>query len=122
MFGYLPFGVALFGEDGATAGGGGPASYSLTAALGTFSYTGQPAGMTVGRNMQADVGIFSYAGQTAGLPLTTAYTLVAGQATFSYSGQPATLTWIRSLVAGQATFSRSRPGWGRSATPGNLQE
>lgn len=85
-------------------------AYSLTAAQGTFSYTGQAALFYAGTDLAAAQGAFTYTGQAAGL--TRAFLSPGGQATFTYTGQAANLLRGLVLVAAQGSFSYS----GQTAT------
>lgn len=78
---------------------------SMAADVGTFSFTGQDANLTLGRNMPGALGTFSYSGQAANL--LRGYNMAAAQATFSYTGQAAGTSAAYSMTAGQATFSYS---------------
>lgn len=87
------YGVGILGTQ-PLAGFLAPASthnaYTLTAATGTFTLTGEPASLVAGRRLSAAVGAFTLSGQAAGL--RAARRLSMGLGIFTLSGQPATLT------------------------------
>lgn len=91
-FSYSPFS----GYTGPDAVSG----YTLTAAQGSFSETGQTAGLLVKRTVAAAQGSFSETGQTAGLLVSR--TVGAAQGAFALTGQAATLT-----VAGVGAYTLS---------------
>jgi hypothetical protein len=68
-------------------------AYTLTAAGGVYSYSGNNADLRVNRVLSADGGTYSYAGNDATLTYTTAgaFTLVADGGVYSYSGNNANL-------------------------------
>lgn len=76
-------------------------AYSLTAAVGTFTYTGQAAALTPGKSMIGDVGTFTYTGQAATLRAVASMTATVG--VFTYSGQ-STTPIARSLTAAMGSF------------------
>ncbi len=78
-------------------------SYSLTADQGSFTLTGQAAGLTAARTMAAAQGSFALTGQDAGLLF--GHLLTAGQGSYSLTGQDASLTATRLLTAAQGSFS-----------------
>lgn len=78
------------------------AGHSMASALGTFSYTGQIALTPLGRPMTASLGSFSYTGQAA--QTMAAYRMDGAQVSFSYSGQPATLGMLFSMPGAFGTF------------------
>lgn len=81
----------------------------LTCASGSFTRSGQTAGLVRGRPMVAAFGSFTRTGQSAGLAF--ARKLVAVQGSYSLSGQPATLSYsgaaVRTLTATQGAFALS---------------
>lgn len=70
-------------------------SYTLVAAGGVYSYTGNDATLRVNRVLAADGGVYSYTGNNATLTYTTAgaYTLVADGGVYSYTGNNANLLY-----------------------------
>ena len=94
---------SLFYEPSSTA-------YSLTAANGGFSYTGQAAALAYGRDMAAAVGTFSYSGQAAALVRAAA--LPANTGTYAYTGQAAALYEAAILTASSGAFSYGGQGAG----------
>jgi len=74
-----------------------PASgaYTLTAAGGVYSYSGNDATLRVNRVLSADGGTYSYTGNNATLTYGTAgaYTLVADGGVYSYTGNNANLLY-----------------------------
>lgn len=121
--GAAPSTVYFDGLNTATAAATG--AYSLTADVGTFSFTGQPANLLVGYDMAAAGATYSYTGQPAvlsyGRPMTAAlgtftYTgqaanllvgldFAAAGATFTYTGQDAVLSYGRPMAAAVGTFT-----------------
>jgi hypothetical protein len=81
--------------------GGSP--YTLTAAQGSFTLTGQAANLLFGRKLSAAQASFAFTGQAANL--LYGRKIVAAQASFSLSGQSASLLFGRRLMAGQASFT-----------------
>lgn len=73
----------------AIAGGSGPTDYTLSCAAGSFTLTGQTAGLVHGRSLTAGAGSFSLTGQAAALAHGRVVVTEAGQ--FTLTGQPATL-------------------------------
>jgi hypothetical protein len=76
---------------GVTAG-----AYTLTAAGGTYSYSGNNANLLFNRAIAADTGTYSYTGNNANLtytPASGAYTLIADGGVYSYSGNGANLIY-----------------------------
>lgn len=88
----VPFGLS----------GGGP-TYTLTAATGSFTLTGQSATLQVSRKLTAATGTFTYTGQAATLKVSRKLTAATG--TFTYTGQSANLVVSRKLTAGIGSFS-----------------
>jgi hypothetical protein len=80
-------------------------AYSMTAAVGTFAYTGQAAGLLQGYDLTAGAGTFTYTGQAA--LLERGYDMVAAVGTFSYAGQAALLERGYDLTAANGTFTYS---------------
>lgn len=80
-------------------------TYTLTADVGTFSLTGQPAALQAARQLVADAGSFTLSGQSAGLQASRK--LVADAGAFSLSGQDAGLSAARVLTADAGVFSLS---------------
>ena len=76
----------------------GTTAYSMTAAVGTFSFTGQAA--TLRTTLLAAVGTFSYTGQAALFNRSMAGAL----GTFSYTGQVAQLTATYRMAGALGTF------------------
>lgn len=76
---------------------------SLTAEAGSFTLTGQAAGLQAQRRMAAGTGAFDLTGQDAGLRVTRRMTAEAGS--FTLSGQSATLVRALRLTAGTGAFS-----------------
>lgn len=66
--------------------------YLHTAAVGAFTLTGQAANLVRGKGLPAEAGAFSLSGQPAALRV--ALTLTASPATFALAGQDATLTYV----------------------------
>lgn len=108
-------------EISALYGSGTPASYdnfgslpssgsTLTAAAGTFTLSGQSAGLKVGRKTVAAAGAFTLSGQTAGLKVGRQ--LAASAGSFALSGQSAGLKSGRmlSIAAGSFTFTGQSAG------------
>jgi len=91
----------------AGAAGGGP-TYTLTAATGTFTLTGQSANLKVSRKLTAATGTFSLTGISANLVYTpvsgATYTLTAQTGVFNPTGQAAAFKVSRKLTAGTGVF------------------
>jgi hypothetical protein len=75
----------------------------LASAQGSYSYTGQAAGLSAAYIMPADAGSYSYSGQAAALLAGSLMTADAG--VFSYTGQDASLTYGRIMPAAQGSYS-----------------
>ena len=119
MIGTVSIGINSVGvddEDDDVAGG-----YTLTAEAGSFTLSGQAAGLVAARKLSADAGAFALSGQTVALRadrLLTAsqgaftltgqdadliapnYTLTADAGSFTLTGQDATLTASAQEVSG----------------------
>ena len=82
-------------------------AYTLTAAQGTFTETGNNAGLTAQRNISASQGSFAESGQSTGL--NAQRKIAASQGSFAESGQAADLTKTGSysLTASQGSFAES---------------
>jgi hypothetical protein len=70
----------------------GPASYTITAAVGTYALAGNPVNLLVGRRTQADVGTYTLAGQNTNLLYGRVLSSALG--TYLLSGQDVTLTYL----------------------------
>lgn len=77
--------------------------YTLTAAQGTFSLTGQATALIAARKLVSAQGSFSLTGQTTNF--RKGYTLSASQASFSLSGQTAIFQATRKLTAAQGSYA-----------------
>ena len=75
----------------------------LSAEAGSFTLSGQAAGLQAQRRMAAGTGAFDLTGQDAGLRVTRRMTAEAGS--FTLSGQSATLVRALRLTAGTGAFS-----------------
>jgi hypothetical protein len=91
---WLTFWSPSFDVWGGAAAAGG---YTLTADAGTFTETGQAAGLYAGRTVAGAVGAFTETGQDAGLLATR--TITGAAATFTESGIDAGLIAAR-LITG----------------------
>lgn len=84
-------------------------AYLLSAASGTFSYSGGDAGLAFNRVLVASGGTFSHTGGDATFTYTPIsgddYTLACASGTFSYTGGAAGLAFNRALIAASGTFS-----------------
>lgn len=80
-------------------------AYTLTAATGSFTISGQQAALSLGRQLAASVGSFSLAGQPVGI--LTARNLAANTGGFIITGNAANLTTtaVYSLAAGTGPFA-----------------
>lgn len=78
-------------------------TYTLTASAGTFSLSGQAAGLLVSRRLTCSAGTFSLSGQSASLNKVSRVAADAG--VFLLSGQTANLLANRSLTAANGTFT-----------------
>lgn len=79
------------------------ASYTLTAAAGAFSLTGNAAGLSASRKIAADAGAYALSGQAA--TLRPSRKIVAAAGAYVLSGQAATLRRSYSLSAAAGAFS-----------------
>lgn len=82
--------------------GGGP-TYTLDAAAGSFSLTGQSAGLAAARKLAVTTGEFTLAGTTTGLAASRNLAVTAGS--FALAGNDAGLTTARKLAASVGSFS-----------------
>jgi hypothetical protein len=78
-------------------------AYTLTAATGSYTLSGQAAALTVTRKLTADAGAFTLTGQAAGVAAGRRLTAETGSHTLS--GQAAGLTVTRRLTADAGTFA-----------------
>lgn len=81
----------------------GPAGYTLTAAQGTFAWTGGAAAFRVARRLSAASGSFTWAGAAA--TLRSARKLSAAAGSFAWAGAAANLRTVRKLVAAAGSFA-----------------
>lgn len=65
---------------------------SVPVAAGSFTLTGEPAGLTVARTLTTAAGTFALTGESAGL--TAARVLAAGVGSFAATGESAGLTYV----------------------------
>lgn len=79
--------------------------YTVTAAQGSFSLSGQAAGLKAGRAIAASQGAFALTGQAAGLK--AGRTLSAAQGSFALSGQAAGLLATRAVAGAVGAFALS---------------
>lgn len=111
-------------SNAATAGNGllvieytaSSTSYTLTSAAGSYSETGQAAGLKRGLKVTATAGAFTLSGQTAALLYNNVAALSAGAGTFTETGVAASLKWARVTQAetGEITLD------GQDANLGNV--
>lgn len=78
------------------------AAYTLTASVGSFTLSGQAAGLKAGRKVAAGTGSFSLSGQPAGLRATRA--VAAGVGSYALTGIPAGLAAARRVAAAAGSF------------------
>lgn len=83
----------------------GGASYTLGAAQGSYSLSGQATGLRLARRITAAQGSYSLSGQAA--LLKRSYPLVAAQGSYSLSGQAAVLRLARKISAAQGAYALS---------------
>lgn len=81
------------------------ADRKLSAAQGSYTLTGQPAGLLQGRALAASLGSYALSGQAAGL--FAQRRLSAAQGNYALTGQAAALVKSRLLAAGQGTYALS---------------
>lgn len=79
------------------------AGYTISAAQGSFTLTGQAAALTVQRKIVAAQGSFTLTGQTVALKF--GHVLAAAQGSFSLTGQSVTLSAQRKITAAQGSFA-----------------
>ena len=84
----------------AAAGG---ATYTLTAASGSFALTGQDAGLAFNRVLAADTQSYALTGQATGLAFNR--TLAADSGSFALTGQDAGLAFNRVLSAANGSYA-----------------
>lgn len=84
---------------------GGGVANTLTAALGTFSLSGQASSFLRARSLTAALGTFSQSGKAANL--LRGRTVLAAQGTYSLSGQATSFQRARSIIASLGTYSLS---------------
>ena len=77
---------------------GGPTSYTLTAAAGLFTLSGQAAGLKRSRRLSAAAGAFTLTGRSA--LLTRGRRYIANAGTFALVGQSAALKAQRAITGG----------------------
>ena len=80
-------------------------AYTMTAAAGTFAFTGRAADLNAGRYLSLSKGSFTLSGKAVGL--AQGYLLTAAQGSFSLSGKVAGLSAGRYLSAVQGSFTVS---------------
>ncbi len=85
-------------------------AYSLTAAQGSFTLTGQAATLSRTRALAASQGSFALSGQAA--TLKRALNVAAAQGSFTFTGQAASFNLGHTVVADQGSFTLS----GQTAT------
>ena len=81
------------------------AAYTLVAAQGSYTLSGQGIGLLVSRLISAAQGSYTLSGQDTGLLI--ARLLAGGQGSFSLSGQSAGLFFGRLLTAAQGSYTLS---------------
>jgi hypothetical protein len=78
----------------------------LTAAQGSYTLSGQAAGLLFGYRLTAAQGSYALTGQAAGLAYSgSTYTLVAAQGSLTLTGQAAGLLTARLLTAAQGSYA-----------------
>lgn len=80
-----------------------PPVYTLTAEAGSYTTTGQAAGLKANRKVPADPGSYSLTGQPVYLGLTKK--VAAGAGSYSLTGQAAGLNLARKIAAGAGSYS-----------------
>lgn len=95
-------GAGYIGASDASGGGGG-SPYSMAAAQGSYSLTGQAAALRNARRITAAQGSYTLNGQTVGLRLGK--NMVAAQGSYALTGQALALTRGRRLVAAQGSYA-----------------
>lgn len=83
----------------------GTTAYTMAAATGTFTLTGNAAGLAAQRNLTAAQATYTLTGNAAGL--VHGYPMVAASGSFTLTGNAAALTAQRKLTAAQATFTET---------------
>lgn len=78
-------------------------AYTMTAASGSFTLTGNAAALTAQRKLAAATQSFTLTGNAA--RLARGYTLAASSGTFTLTGQAAALTAARKMAAASGTFT-----------------
>ena len=78
-------------------------SYTLTAAQGSYSLTGQDVALLASRSLAAAQGSYTLTGQDAAL--LRLFTLTAAQGSYSLSGQAVALAASRLIAAGQGSYT-----------------
>lgn len=90
-------------------------SYSLSAAVGSFSLGGQSANLVIGVSLSASAGSFALSGQDAGFALGVS--LGAGVGGFNLDGQTVTLTYSGTPTPPTPPNPGPMPGGGGSTGP-----
>jgi hypothetical protein len=80
----------------------GAAAYSLSAAQGSYTLTGQAAALRAARNVAAAQGSYALTGQAAALK--AARRIAAGQGAYALTGQAASLAAARAVAAAQGAY------------------
>lgn len=96
----------------------GATNYTLTAAKGTFTLTGQAANLKAARTLPAATGSFTLTGQAAGL--ITAKSLTASAGSFILGGQTVSLKVARVLSASAGSFTFTGQAVTLTYTPGTI--
>lgn len=87
-----------------TVSGGGP-TYTLSAAYGSFTLTGNTASLKASRKITTSAGSYTLTGNTSSLKASRKLTGASGS--FTLTGQAALLVTARKLVAAQGSYSLS---------------
>lgn len=83
----------------------GQVDYSLTCAVGAYTYTGQSATLSVAHSLTCSAGSYSYAGVPA--TLTVEHNLACATGAYAYSGISAALSVKRSLSCASGSYAYS---------------
>jgi hypothetical protein len=81
----------------------GGAAYTLTAAQGSYTLTGQAAGLAFGHKLAAAQGAYTLTGQAA--LFVHGYKLTAGQGSYTLTGEAAGLAFGHKLALGQGSYT-----------------
>ena len=113
---YGAFGSTVLAKHGTADGnlaGAGVTHYTLTAAYGTFTLTGQALDLSAGRTLTSAQGSYTLTGQTVDFKADRR--LTAAQGSYALTGQTVDLVSARQFVAAQGSYSLTGQATGLAA-------